>query len=62
MLVPVLGVKRLDESAATEVLHAFASVAPKPDSGSDDDETVADMKQAAAQINTNTPGGVGYFF
>ena len=49
VLVPVLGVKRLDESAATEVLHAFASVAPKPDSGSDDDETVADMKQAAAR-------------
>ena len=40
VLVPVLGVKRLDEQAATEVLHAFAAVAPRPDLGKDDQETV----------------------
>ena len=30
VLVPVLGVRRLDESAAAEVLSAFAAVAPAP--------------------------------
>ena len=55
VLVPVLSVRRLDESAAAEVLSAFAAVAPAPrakaggaDAAPEEDEATIEAMRASA--------------